>query len=236
MSGALLLTLAWDVTWKRRGEGKIVPDRNWELGGREVGFPAWLCLSWLLSPSEGSRSGAGLAALQTLILTIQSWETSWQNRVCGEAGETGAEAVITRNPCRDWVISKTLPEFCLVSTLSRSQVSSRMSTSCPLAPCSSCLAGDRDTQNQIGCRVQRKWFVEENRPMSAHTGPSALNSPTGFYTGGQHSCVNHSQTWCPKDHVCPGFSGYVALGNLCHLTEPQFLQLWNEDLNNIYPK
>lgn len=110
----------------------------------------------------------------------------------GEAGETGAEAVITRNPCRDWVISETLPEFCLASTLNRSQVSSRMSTSCPLAPCSSCQAGDQDTHNQMACRVQSRWFVEEKRPMSAHTGPSALKTPTGFNTGGQHSCVNHT--------------------------------------------
>lgn len=110
----------------------------------------------------------------------------------GEAGETGAEAVITRNPCRDWVISETLPEFCLASTLNRSQVSSRLSTSCPLAPCSSCQAGDRDTHNQTDYRVQRRWFVEEKRLMSSHTGPSVLNSPTGFYTGGQHSCVNHT--------------------------------------------
>lgn len=28
--------------------------------------------------------------------------------------------------------------------------------------------------------------------MSAHTGPRVLNSPTGFYTGGQHSCINHT--------------------------------------------
>lgn len=164
MSRALLLTLPWDVSWKRREEGERVPDRNWELGGREVGFPAWLCLSWLLSPFEGSRSGAGLAALQTLTLTIQSRETSWQNRVCGEVGETGAEAVITRNPCRGWVTSETLPEFCLASTLNRSQVSSRMSTSYPLAPCSSCQAADWDTHNQTDYRVQRRWFERRKCP------------------------------------------------------------------------
>ena len=204
-------------------------SRPWEL--QDVGVPSLLLLTAL---TLGGRRVWG-RAVSSVSFDINNSvvELSWQNRVCGEAGETGAETVITRNLGRDWVISETLAESWLAFPCHQKPSFKQnvcvfilqllvVPTKQGAGTAALRLASERGAQ-RLMCRVEK-----------ALLGPTVV--PEVPTSREQASCASvRVRLWRQPDwSPCLGSSGCVTLGDLCHFSKPQFLQLWNGDQHSVY--